>query len=180
MKLHLGTRIVCGITIVECNGRIVLGDESSELRQMVRDLLKDHHQLVLDLGNVAYIDSSGLGVLVALWSSAKKCGGEIKLANLSPEMNDMLQAHQTSNRLPNLRQSRRCRRHLQSRRRPQHGRRMGSLTSSALLRWHFTACGKSRELPRDKMAPQISHGEIPSSQAFGAISGFLAHKTGSE
>jgi anti-sigma B factor antagonist len=91
MKLHLGTRIVCGITVVECNGRIILGDESAALRQMVRDLLKDHHQLVLDLGNVTYIDSSGLGVLVGLWSSAKKSGGEIKLANLSPAMNDMLQ-----------------------------------------------------------------------------------------
>ncbi len=91
MKLQLLTRIVCGITVVECNGRIILGDESSALRQMVRDLLPDHHQLVLDLGNVTYIDSSGLGVLVGLWSSAKKSGGEIKLANLSPEMNDMLQ-----------------------------------------------------------------------------------------
>ena len=91
MKLQLATRIVCGITVIECNGRIILGDESSALRQFVRDLLIDHHQIVLDLGNVAYIDSSGLGVLVGLWSSAKKSGGEIKLANLSPEMNDMLQ-----------------------------------------------------------------------------------------
>jgi anti-sigma B factor antagonist len=91
MKLQLATRIVCGVTVVECNGRIILGDESSVLRQFVRDQLRDHHQLVLDLGNVTYIDSSGLGVLVGLWSSAKKSGGEIKLANLSPEMNDMLQ-----------------------------------------------------------------------------------------
>jgi anti-sigma B factor antagonist len=91
MKLHLGTRIVCGITVVECAGRIILGDESASLRQFVRDLLKDHHQLVLDMGNVAYIDSSGLGALVGLWTSAKKSGGEIKLANLSPAMNDMLQ-----------------------------------------------------------------------------------------
>ena len=91
MSLQMITRTFGGVQIVECNGRLVLGDESANLRHLVRDLLNEHKQIVLDLGKVSYIDSSGLGVLVGLYTTAQRIGGGIKLANLNPRLKDMLQ-----------------------------------------------------------------------------------------
>jgi anti-sigma B factor antagonist len=68
----------------------VLGDESANLRNTVRELLTGSKQIVLDLGGVTYIDSIGLGVLVGLLISAQKAGGDIKLANLKPHLIDVL------------------------------------------------------------------------------------------
>jgi anti-sigma B factor antagonist len=91
MSLQMITRTFGGVLIVECNGRLVLGEESANLRHLVRDQLAEYKQVVLDLGKVSYVDSSGLGVLVGLYTTAKKIGGGIKLANLNPHMKDMLQ-----------------------------------------------------------------------------------------
>jgi anti-sigma B factor antagonist len=91
MSLQMITRTFAGVLIVECSGRLVLGEESANLRHLVRDMLTEHKQVVLDLGKISYIDSSGLGVLVGLHTTAQKIGGGIKLANLNPRLKDMLQ-----------------------------------------------------------------------------------------
>jgi anti-sigma B factor antagonist len=90
MALQMTTRSFANTTIVECSGRIVLGDESAKFRQLVKDLLAECKQIVLDLGGVTYIDSIGLGVLVGLLISAQTAGGNIKLANLKPRLIDVL------------------------------------------------------------------------------------------
>lgn len=91
MSLQTTTRTFAGVTIVECSGRLVLGQESANLRHLVKDVLTESKQIVLDLGDVSYIDSSGLGILVSLYASAQKLGAGIKLANLSPRLKDVLQ-----------------------------------------------------------------------------------------
>jgi anti-sigma B factor antagonist len=91
MSLQMITRTFAGVLVVECSGRLVLGEESANLRHLVRDLLNEHKQVVFDLGKLSYIDSSGLGVLVGLYATAQKVGGGIKLANLNPSLRDILQ-----------------------------------------------------------------------------------------
>jgi anti-sigma B factor antagonist len=91
MSLQMTTRTFAGVLIVACSGRLVLGEESANLRHLVRDHLTENKQIVIDLGNVSYIDSSGLGVLVSLYTTAQKAGGGIKLAKLNPFLRDMLQ-----------------------------------------------------------------------------------------
>ena len=91
MALKITTRDVDGITIVMCNGRIVFGEESSELREKIKSLLAKNKKIVLNLGGVSYIDSGGLGILVSLYTSARAAGGNIKLANLTQRVGDLLQ-----------------------------------------------------------------------------------------
>lgn len=91
MSLQMITRTFAAVLVVECSGRLVLGEESANLRHLVRDLLNEHKQVVLDLGKVTYIDSSGLGVLVGLYAAAQKVGGAVKIANLNLQLRDMLQ-----------------------------------------------------------------------------------------
>jgi anti-sigma B factor antagonist len=75
MDMTTSTRQVGGITIVDISGRIVLGEESAALRDLVCDLLsKGHKQILFNLGAVNYIDSSGLGHLVSAFSSVRKQG----------------------------------------------------------------------------------------------------------
>ncbi len=87
----MSTRLVDGVTIVDCSGRIVFGDEAAGLREFVKGLLSDHKQIVLNLGGVNYIDSGGLGTLVSLYTSARNAGSNIKLANLTQRVGDLLQ-----------------------------------------------------------------------------------------
>jgi anti-sigma B factor antagonist len=92
MKMKASTRQVGGVTIVDISGRIVLGEESAALRDLVRDLLfKEHKRIVFNLGDVNYIDSSGLGYLVSTFASVRKQGGELKLLNLTNKVHDVLQ-----------------------------------------------------------------------------------------
>ena len=91
MQLRLTNRTVQGITVVNCDGRIVFGEESAELRDAVKKLLAQNNQMVLNLGGVTYIDSGGLGTLVSLYTTAHNAGGAIKLSNLTPRVGDLLQ-----------------------------------------------------------------------------------------
>jgi anti-sigma B factor antagonist len=91
MQLKLSTRTVDGILVVDCNGRIVFGEESAYLRDTVKKYLAEHKNLVINLGGVNYIDSGGLGTLVALYTTAHTNGGKIKLANLTQRVGDLLQ-----------------------------------------------------------------------------------------
>ncbi len=92
MLLTISNRITSdGIATVDLTGRIVFGEESSLLRESIKKLLLSHKNIVLNLAGVSYIDSGGLGTLVALYSSARTAGGSIKLVNLTPRVDDVLQ-----------------------------------------------------------------------------------------
>lgn len=92
MNLRVSTRQVDGVDIVDCNGRITLGEGSVILRDTVKDLLaKGHKKILLNLGEVNYIDSSGIGELVSAYTTTKNQGGELKLLNLTKKVHDLLQ-----------------------------------------------------------------------------------------
>ena len=92
MSMKTSTRQVDGITIVDCSGRITLGEGSVILRDTVRDLLsKGNKKILLNLGDVNYIDSSGIGELVSAYTTTRKEGGELKLLNLTKKVHDLLQ-----------------------------------------------------------------------------------------
>ncbi len=90
MGLNLQARKAGDVIIVNCSGRIVFGEEAAELREIVKGLLKETPQIVLDLKDVSYIDSGGLGTLVGLYTSARNAGGEVKLSNLTHRVHDQL------------------------------------------------------------------------------------------
>jgi len=91
MQLKLSTRTVNGVTVVDCTGRIVFGEESALLRDTLKKLIGESNQIVLNLADVSYIDSGGLGTLVALYTTAQNAGGAVKLANLTQRVGDLLQ-----------------------------------------------------------------------------------------
>ena len=91
MALNTTTSKIDGVIVVYLSGAIFFGEESASLRVLVKDLLNKSRQIVLDLGEVTYIDSGGLGTLVALYASARKIGGDIKLACLGRRANEVLQ-----------------------------------------------------------------------------------------
>jgi anti-sigma B factor antagonist len=91
MQLKLETRNVGGVTVVDCNGRIVFGEESALLRDTLKKLISENNKIVLNLAGINYIDSGGLGTLVALYTSAQSAGGSVKLANLTQRVGDLLQ-----------------------------------------------------------------------------------------
>ena len=91
MQLKLATQTKDGILVVDCSGRILFGEESSLLRDTVRKAVLENNRIVLNLGEVNYIDSGGLGVLVELGTSAQNAGGAIKLTRLTQHVSDLLQ-----------------------------------------------------------------------------------------
>jgi anti-sigma B factor antagonist len=92
MELKLTKRTVDGILAFECKGRIVFGDESSLLREEVKKAIHDgQKRIVLNLKEINYIDSGGLGTLVALHTTAQNAGSNIKLASLTQRVGDLLQ-----------------------------------------------------------------------------------------
>lgn len=91
MMLRMNHRTLSGINVLDCNGRIVFGDETSALRDTVNALLASNPSLVLNLAGINYIDSGGLGTLVSLYTFARKSGGNIKLASLTDRVDDLMQ-----------------------------------------------------------------------------------------
>jgi anti-sigma B factor antagonist len=91
MQLKLNTRTVNDVAVVDCNGRIVFGEESALLRDTLKQLIQEKNQIVLNLSGISYIDSGGLGTLVALYTTAQNAGGSLKLANLTQRVGDLLQ-----------------------------------------------------------------------------------------
>jgi anti-sigma B factor antagonist len=90
--MKIKTRQVDGISIMDCSGRITLGEGSVQLRDAVRDLLaKGSKQILLNLGDVTYIDSSGIGELVSAFTTVRNQGGDLKLLNLTKKVHDLLQ-----------------------------------------------------------------------------------------
>ena len=92
MSMKISTRQVDGVTILDLGGRITLGEGSVQLRDSVRDLLaKGQKKILLNLGDVNYIDSSGIGELVTAFTTVKKTGGDMKLLHLTKKVHDLLQ-----------------------------------------------------------------------------------------
>jgi len=92
MSMKVAIRQVDGITILDLSGRITLGEGSITLRDSVRDVLaKGSKKILLNLGQITYIDSSGIGELVSAFTSVKNAGGELKLLNLTQKVHDLLQ-----------------------------------------------------------------------------------------
>ena len=92
MSMKTSTRQVNGIPIVDLSGRITLGEGSVLLRDIVRDLVtKGQRKILLNLGDVTYIDSSGIGELVSAFTTVRNQGGELKLLNLTKKVHDLLQ-----------------------------------------------------------------------------------------
>ncbi|MGB2664234.1 MAG: STAS domain-containing protein [Candidatus Acidiferrum sp.] len=92
MKMTTSIRQVDGVTVVDISGRIELGKESAALRDLILDLLKKgHKQILLNLGDLLYIDSMGLGTLVSAFTTVRKQEGELKLLNLTNKVRDLMQ-----------------------------------------------------------------------------------------
>jgi anti-sigma B factor antagonist len=90
MKIDVRT-LQDGIIVVDCAGRIVFGEETAELRDRVRSLIQKGSRIVVNLADVTYIDSGGLGTLVSLYITARNGGGAVKLARLTQRVGDLLQ-----------------------------------------------------------------------------------------
>jgi anti-sigma B factor antagonist len=91
MRLTLATKLKDGVLVVDCSGRIVYGEEASLLRDTVKKALSTNKRIVLNLGEVNYIDSTGLGTLAGLYTSVRKARGAIKLTGLSKLVGDLLE-----------------------------------------------------------------------------------------
>ena len=92
MALTIASREVDGVTVLDLSGRITLGEGSVQIRDAVRNLIgKGQKNILLNLGDVNYIDSSGLGELVSAFTTAKNQAAEVKLLNLTKKVHDLLQ-----------------------------------------------------------------------------------------
>jgi len=90
--MKASNRQINGVTVVDMSGRITLGEGSVVLRDSIRDLVaKGQKKILLNLGDVTYIDSSGIGELVSAFTTVRNQGGELKLLNLTKKVHDLLQ-----------------------------------------------------------------------------------------
>jgi anti-anti-sigma factor len=86
------SREVDGVTVLDLNGRITLGEGSVRVREAIRDFIsKGSKNILLNLGNIDYIDSSGLGELVSAYTTARNQAVALKLLNLTKKVHDLLQ-----------------------------------------------------------------------------------------
>jgi anti-sigma B factor antagonist len=90
--MKASNRQVEGVAVVDMSGRITLGEGSVVLRDTIRDLIgKGNKKILLNLGDVTYIDSSGIGELVSAFTAVRRENGELKLLNLTKKVHDLLQ-----------------------------------------------------------------------------------------
>jgi anti-sigma B factor antagonist len=92
VSVKLNTRQVGDVSVVDVAGRITLGEGSSALRDLLREMVgKGDKKILLNLGDVSYIDSSGIGELVSGFTTVTNSGGQLKLLNLNKRVKDLLQ-----------------------------------------------------------------------------------------
>jgi anti-sigma B factor antagonist len=92
VALTIASREVDGVIVLDLSGRITLGEGSVQLRDAIRGLIvKGSKSVLLNMGDVSYIDSSGLGELVSAYTTAKNQQAEVKLLNLTKKVHDLLQ-----------------------------------------------------------------------------------------
>jgi anti-sigma B factor antagonist len=92
MALYMVEKAAGGVRVLDLRGRLTLGEETEALRFKVKQLIEEgHRRLILDLAEVAYIDSVGLSTLVSSYTSARKVGGDLKLLRLPRGVHQLLQ-----------------------------------------------------------------------------------------
>ena len=92
MSVKLTTRQVNEVTVIDVSGRITLGEGSSLLRDELRSLIgSNRRKILLNLADVSYVDSSGIGQLVAAFTTVSSQGGQLKLLNLTKRLKELLQ-----------------------------------------------------------------------------------------
>ncbi len=92
MSVKLTNRQVGDVTVIDASGRITLGEGASSFRDAIRDLsAQGHKKLLLNLGDVSYIDSSGIGEMVSGFTTITNSGGILKLLGLNKRVKDLLQ-----------------------------------------------------------------------------------------
>jgi anti-sigma B factor antagonist len=90
--MKIVTRLIDGVEVVQINGKIELGEGSAAVRDVIRSLLaKGRKKILLNLADVDYIDSAGLGALVSAFTSVRNESGELKLVYLTKKVHDLLQ-----------------------------------------------------------------------------------------
>jgi anti-sigma B factor antagonist len=92
VALTIASREVDGVTVLDLSGRITLGEGSVQVRDAIRGLIaKGSKCVLLNMGDVSYVDSSGLGELVSAYTTAKNQQAEVKLLSLTKKVHDLLQ-----------------------------------------------------------------------------------------
>ena len=89
--MTIDTRSVNGVTILELHGKVTIGEGSREIREKIRELLDSGNKdILLNLGDVSYVDSSGIGELVSSYTTVTNQGGQFKLLNLTKKIRELL------------------------------------------------------------------------------------------
>ena len=89
--MDIKERVVDGVSVLDLSGKIVLGEGDGQVRDRIKDLLGDgQRRILLNLGDVNYIDSAGLGALISSYTTTKREGGQLKLVNLTKRIQDLL------------------------------------------------------------------------------------------
>lgn len=89
--MTIETRTAGSVTILDIHGKITIGEGSAEVRNTVRDLLQSGKKdILLNLGDVSYVDSSGIGELVSSFTTVSNQGGQLKLLNLTKKLKELL------------------------------------------------------------------------------------------
>lgn len=92
MSLKLNTREVKGVVVIDVNGRLTMGEAVADIRNEIRDQVEQGaRKVLLNLAEVTYIDSAGLGELTAAFTSMKNRGGQLKLLSLTKRVHDLMQ-----------------------------------------------------------------------------------------
>ena len=89
--MDIKERVVGGVSILDLSGKVVLGEGDMQVKERIKDLLKDgQRRILLNLAEVNYIDSAGLGALISCYTTARRDGGSLKLVNLTKRIKDLL------------------------------------------------------------------------------------------
>jgi anti-sigma B factor antagonist len=89
--MDIKERIIDGVSVLDLAGKIVLGEGDVQIKERIKDMLADgQRKILLNLGDVSYIDSAGLGALISSYTTVKREGGKLKLVNLTKRIQDLL------------------------------------------------------------------------------------------
>src|SRR5215510_10398394 len=89
--MNIAERVVEGVSVLDLSGKIVLGEGDMQIKERIKDLLADgQRRILLNLGDVSYIDSAGLGAMISSYTTTKREGGQLKLVSLTKRVQDLL------------------------------------------------------------------------------------------
>jgi len=89
--MNITTRSTDGVTVLDLSGKITIGESSVDLRNKIRELVKSGQKnILLNMGDVSYMDSSGIGELVSAYTNVTNQGGQLKLLNLTKKLHELL------------------------------------------------------------------------------------------